>query len=491
MRRSTAAMAGISAIVLVPVHATSAGAAGVCDSLTQPIYQRVKPATDGSLLTPWIAEATNAGTKFGFTVDNGVAFSAATRAATGLVAVNRVYNARTGDFHNVRKGQVATWVAKGYADQGTRFYAMATANGCGVGVRTFAKGSMNRQAATTAAIAELRAAGWTDQGIAYYAATTAPSGPDADGKFAVAVIPDTQTEVFGTDQRFPDRTTWLVNNRTSLDLRFVAHTGDVVNWGWLMPSQYQIASDAAAVLDAAKLPYAFTIGNHDTRAVGHDGIPGSRGYGGSAYVNNPECLERLGPTECNTLRLVRRTEEFNAVFPLSRYRNVSGTYAAGQVDNIYSTFEAAGKKWLVLTLELWARPEVITWAKSVVAANPDRNVLVQTHSYLNGDGSISTSNGGYGATSPKYLFDNLIKVYPNIKAVFSGHAGTFAQRVDTGANGNRIVSLLGNYESSMKNPVRLVEFDVTGKSLKSWVYDPDNARVAVAASTITGMSYVG
>jgi hypothetical protein len=46
---------------------------------------------------------------------------------------------------------------------------------------------------------------------------------------------------------------WLVDNRNSLDLRFVAHTGDVVNWGWLEPAQFNVASDAAKILENAKI----------------------------------------------------------------------------------------------------------------------------------------------------------------------------------------------------------------------------------------------
>ena len=50
------------------------------------------------------------------------------------------------------------------------------------------------------------------------------------------------------------------------------HTGDVVNWGWLVPAQYAIASEAMLPLERAGIPYALTIGNHDTRAVGWNGV---------------------------------------------------------------------------------------------------------------------------------------------------------------------------------------------------------------------------
>ena len=90
----------------------------------------------------------------------------------------------------------------------------------------------------------------------------------------------------------------------------------------------------------------------------------------------------------------------------------------------------------------------MAWANGVVAANPTKNVIVSTHSYLAADGSISTSNGGYGSTSPRYLFDNLVKLHPNIKMVLSGHVGQAAVRTDTGVNGNKVLSFLQAFHST-------------------------------------------
>lgn len=480
-------------VAAVPFLAGQPARAGTaCDALTQPVYQVVNPVSAASLLTTSRAEADTFATTKGFTRDNGTLFRAAAVRSGTMVRIHRLLNARTGDYHTVRASQVATWVAKGYRDLGKRFFALDAARGCGVAVHTYTKGAKTRQVVTAAARSELAAAGWTYRGIGYFAAPGTPPSddPDADGRFSIAVIPDSQQEVFGTDPRFANRTQWLVDNRSALDLRFVGHTGDVVNWGWLVPSQFGIASAAAAVLDQAGMPYAWALGNHDTRAVGHDGIPGSRGYGGSAYVNNPECVERFSPAECNTLLLVRHTEEFNSVFTAGRYTAVAGAFEDGKVDNIYSTFSAAGRNWMVLTLELWPRTEVIAWAREVVAAHPDTNVIVQTHSYLTSTGAILQDNGGYGANTPQYLFDNLIKLYPNITAVFSGHVGSSAQRTDTGVHGNKIVSYLGTFHSGSTNPVRLVEVDVPAATITTRVFAPFTGETLVAASTVGGMSFV-
>ena len=42
----------------------------------------------------------------------------------------------------------------------------------------------------------------------------------------------------------------------------------------------------------------------------------------------------------------------------------------------------------MLNLELWPRHPVISWAREVIAAHPNHNVIIVTHSYLNGGGGI-------------------------------------------------------------------------------------------------------
>ncbi|OJU16820.1 MAG: hypothetical protein BGN88_08055 [Clostridiales bacterium 43-6] len=275
----------------------------------------------------------------------------------------------------------------------------------------------------------------------------------AEVKFTIAVIPDTQQELTISDainrEFFKNRTNWLVANRESLDLRMVIQTGDLVNWDTPMHEQYELGSAAMKVLDDAKIPNAVTIGNHDTAAVG---------VGGSA----------ADPT--NTKTLVRNTTTFNTYFPVSRYPGIV-TFEPNKVDNAYRTFTASGKNWLVLTLELWPRAEVVNWAKTVVASHPFYNVIVSTHSYLDGSGNIYQKSD-YGETSPQYLYDNLIKLYPNIKMVLCGHTGVAGSRVDTGVNGNKIVTVLGCFHSNSNNPVQLLEIDTYDNSVSTRAFAP-------------------
>ncbi|NJP33586.1 metallophosphoesterase [Micromonospora thermarum] len=290
----------------------------------------------------------------------------------------------------------------------------------------------------------------------------------ADARFSFAVVPDTQEEVLRAgDRRFRQRSDWLVANRSSLDLRFVTHIGDVVNFDTPDHVQYTRAQDALRPLERARLPYSLAVGNHDGQVYGPDGKRRSP----------------AGP-------LLRDTTVFNRYFTADGFGAVRGRFEAGKVDNVYATYQAAGVQWLVLTLEPWPRRAAVAWARNVVAAHPRHNVVVVTHHYLEADGTIGSS-ANHGSTSPRYLFDNLISRYPNIRLVFSGHTGTAAHRVDTGVHGNPIHSFLQAFHSRRTNPVRLVEVDTAADSLRTWIYAPRTAEAFPAHDrTLTGLRLI-
>ncbi|SDD57267.1 metallophosphoesterase [Auraticoccus monumenti] len=467
------------AVPLVGLGASTAQAAVGCDALTAEIQQASNPKLLSTLDTPWVSEADGAESRYGFTERHGVAYLGSL-SPSGLVPIHRLYHPARADFTLAPRGAaVEALVAEGYRDQGVRFHALPQAGTDCVGVVRYAKGGHTRLAADTATQRELTAAGWVKGDTAFYAAPPAeahePPPTTGDSTFSLAVLPDTQAMTSRGDERFGNITSWLVENRSELDLRYVGHSGDVTNWGWLEPSQLDVAVDAMATVEEAGLPYVLTVGNHDTRAVGWNNVEGSTGYGGGAYMYNPECPERLGASQCRSDLLVRQTQEINGVFSADRFRNVGGVFEPNKVDNLWSTFEAGGKKFLVLNIELWPRKAAIEWADDVVASHPEYNVIVQTHHYLEGSGRIGQTNGGYGTTSPQYLWDNLIKKHPNIKMVFSGHTGTAASRTDVGAEGNTVYSFLQNSPGAT-NPVRLVEIDTEEGTLSSRIYSPDDDR---------------
>ena len=290
--------------------------------------------------------------------------------------------------------------------------------------------------------------------------------PDEE-TFTIAVIPDVQPEVAKT--LFKDRLEWLVANQAALNLKMVLQCGDLMNFN--DDVQYAHQSKGLEVLDNAHIPYAMTLGNHDTAAVRVDS--------GSAATGNVNAN-------------LRNTAKYNAYFPTNRFTMLAGTYQAGKIDNAYHTFTAGGLNWVVINLELWARTGAVEWAKSVVTNHPNHNVIFLTHAHLKADSTIQQDKGGYGDNSPQYIFDQAMRPYPNVRLVFCGHTGTHGYRTDTGDSGNTIHQFLQCYHDNTTNPTRLIEIDSKKGTLTTRVYGASIGQDKQDGSsrTITGIQWV-
>jgi len=369
--------------------------------------------------------------------------------------VHRLYSPTKYDFTWAHAGSKAysDATAAGYQDQGVNFYAApAPITGCTQPAYSFVKNGVHR-IALDAERKALESAGWAELGIVFNVPGTEPGSPPptSDTAFSFAVMPDTQNEVGDTDQRMPKRVSWLLNNRAALDLRWVLHSGDLQSWDTPDHYQYRNNSTRLTPLTDAGLPFVAAVGNHDTAAV----CPGGSACPGvDAHVT------------------VRDTTTWNAYYPPSRF-GLEGLFEPGKSDNGFRTFQAGGLSWLVLDVELWPRPQVVSWAKDVVASHPHDNVIVLTHAFLEGDGSVSTSNGGYGATAPSALWAALDD-YPNVVMTFSGHVGAATETNLTAADGHRTAAFLQALHAP-DNPVRIVHVDTAKGTLTSEIrvsYDP-------------------
>ena len=329
-------------ITAVSALSSAAEAAPSCAASTSKVYDQVNPTTTAHGLAAFASAAVTFQSQ-GFTESRDSTLSAAPKMGPGLRSVHRLYRPSNKNyFYSFDYAEIARAVASaGYVDQGIAFFASTTPSSCLVPVWSFHHPrGYHRYVTKASEMNELANAGWRKEKIRFYLGK-----PESASVFTFAMMPDTQIEVtHGGDNRLAHRVDWLVDNEDNLDLRFVSHTGDVVNWDSDDHIQYIRARDQLAGL-SGRIPYSLSLGNHDTAAVRN---------GGSAY--DPP----------NTWRLVRDTTSSNTYLNHQNRATgaMKGQYETDKIDNAWHESSAGGLKWMVLNLELWPRAKAVQWARS-------------------------------------------------------------------------------------------------------------------------------
>ena len=319
--------------------------------------------------------------------------------------------------------------------------------------------------------------------------------PLPEGAFTYVVVPDTQAyDGQGrhtkrgrkpgvgptTNKKLDAIVDWLVKNAKKENIKFVSHTGDLVD----MNNDYQwaFASNAMGRLDGV-LPYAVSPGNHD--------------------------MERTGDTSL-----------FRKYFPSSRFNSnrwYAGTFkgfvnqaqlaVSGDNANSCCLFEEGGEKFVVLHLECNAPDPVLAWGGKMLEKYADRHAIIATHQDL---GAIEGKNGrlisnemnalkkkdrpqyrpdmsilgrmqwhkchGNDGNSGADIWKKLSSKYKNVFMVVSGDQGMIKiTRVDErGVNGNMVYSLMQDTGGGF---VRVFRFVPAEKEVRCYTVDAGNGEL--------------
>ena len=300
--------------------------------------------------------------------------------------------------------------------------------------------------------------------------------------FALVALPDTQyytDEVRGAKfEMFTAQTGWVARNKTRQNIKAVIGLGDIVDHGEATV-EWQRADAAYRILDRAAVPYALTLGNHD--------------------------YDHLGITDN------RAATRYNACFGPARFASYSwygGGYPAGSNENFYITFPAGAGSFLVLALEYYPRTAALEWAQTVLDANPDKQVIIATHAYLDRDGKRLVKNHSHGPDADgltsaanndaEEMWSKFIKRNRNIILVLSGHIcqgiSVMARRSDAGEHGNLVHQLLADYQlftGGGSGYLRIMKFRPSKKSIEVTTYSPYLNTYLTDASNQFTLRYAG
>ena len=220
---------------------------------------------------------------------------------------------------------------------------------------------------------------------------------------------------------------WILENRETENIQFVAHTGDVVDG--LSAAMWGNAAAALVPIFEA-LPGMVVSGNHDV-------TPGSQYY-------------------------------FN-IQPYAQLVQKEGqTYADGAA---YVTFRGCDTDFLVFGLGYGVN--CTAWMNEVIAQHPDHIVIVVMHRGVEEDGHFFPE--------AKNIFQDVMPKWPNFRLMLCGHMrGTYTRTdwFDDDGDGEKersVTTMMFNYQDDRVNGlgfIRLLRFDPMTHSIDVLTYSP-------------------
>jgi hypothetical protein len=251
--------------------------------------------------------------------------------------------------------------------------------------------------------------------------------------YRLIVVPDTQFASEKWPHLLTAMSAWILKNQAPLNIKYVLQVGDMVqNAGEEV--EWKNFDAGFRPLDG-KVPYLVVLGNHDIpkSAVGHN-VP-----------------------------------LFEKYFPAERFAKLPSLPAAtADRANSYRLFSAGGTDWLIVGMPFSPTDAELEGADRVVAAHPERRVIVLTHSYLKQYGRSDLG---------EHIWQKLVKHNPNVALVICGHVGSLTPHfVSQADQGNKVYELMfdwQNEDQEEKNSyLAILEFDPEAATIAVKSYSP-------------------
>ena len=289
-----------------------------------------------------------------------------------------------------------------------------------------------------------------------FAVALASVAPVATASFTLVAIPDCQNETQYAPAMLQSQVNWVLNNQASQNITFVAQEGDLTNDSSV--GQFSTAHD---ILFGAGTTPGLSSANGvawGTCDGDHDVMPPS----GSANYNT-----YFGPANFTG----------KSWYGGSNHSGSSGFSS-------YQTFQADGRSYLVLDMEYHAAyPSAaeLSWAQGIINAHPGMPTILNTHEYLNSDGTLLSGEGlgtTVNGTFHPGMWDGLVNINPQIFMVTCGHVDGAtvdsgeATTIATDAAGKPVYELLANFQDINQGDgyMRLYQFDEANSAIHVKTY---------------------
>ncbi|MBJ7320267.1 MAG: serine/threonine protein phosphatase [Alphaproteobacteria bacterium] len=315
--------------------------------------------------------------------------------------------------------------------------------------------------------------------------------PDTDGRFTIAVIPDTQNYTDHTHQKvagFPfdardqlmQQMRFIADNAVSRggDIVFATAVGDV----WQHPTIDVDPDHAGRGFSARPLPAGSSMEDWSRRVreieipaaveayrlldgvLPFSVVPGNHDYDAQWWEQSwprdmtaPEGdLRRLGMIHIGGLTAF--TEAFGPASPFFANRPWYIASHDGGADSA-QIFEAGGYRFLHIGLQMAPSDMSLKWAETVIHAHAGLPTLITTHDFLDKTGErrahpvVDIHALDPFDNSAQGVWDKLIDRNPQIFMVLSGHHNGQSFRTDRNRTGGAVYQLLSDYQDRKQSVI--------------------------------------
>jgi hypothetical protein len=245
-----------------------------------------------------------------------------------------------------------------------------------------------------------------------------------DYDFCFAWETDTQYYAEEWQHHFTNINNWIVNNKDERKIKYVIHTGDIVD-DVDMTYEWENADAAMGILDKAGMPYGVLGGNHDVAAGLADYENYYKYFGENRFASQPT----YGGT----------------------YQNNKGHY---------DLISEGGQDFIIVYMSWNIYQDEIDWMNQVLSQYSDRKAILCFHTYTNVKQSNGTYLDYYGQLVNKYV----VKKNPNVFAVLNGHyhgssyeTAMFDDDGD-GRNDRTVYQICTDYQSGFEGGNEYIKF---------------------------------
>lgn len=261
--------------------------------------------------------------------------------------------------------------------------------------------------------------------------------PREDYDYSFAWISDTQYYAESYPYIFEDIVNWIADNKEAMNIKYVFHTGDIVDEAD-KPYQWDVANKNMKVLEDANIPYGVLAGNHDVLSQYGDYSYYWDHYGEARFKDKPYYGES--------------------------YKNNMGHY---------DLISASGNDYIMIYMGWGLADEEIDWMNAVLKKHPNRKAIINMHEYL----LVS----GNRAPIADQVFEKVIVPNKNVIAALSGHyhdSELLVSGIDDngdGVNDRNVYQMLADYQGAPEGGlgyIRLLKVDAANNKIYVETYSP-------------------